>query len=206
MIWKETICLNIKSWLCSIKVSSLSEVNFELFVNHIEIRLGLINLILGGTYNRIMNFFCLWIFPLTNYSEIHLVWKGLIYLFNCLQIGADGVKSSVRKASNLHTMQWKYNQTALVATMKLAEVSWCFILTPPQNCGGVIFSLQFVCLCVCVCVCLSVCEQNADRTATPILTLSSLNSCLLQSLEPYWNWWPLVKDQGHSDGISIFPS
>ena len=36
-----------------------------------------------------------------------------------------------------------------------------------------------------VCVCVSVCEQNADRTATPILTRSLLNSCLLQSLEPY---------------------
>ena len=59
------------------------------------------------------------------------------------------------------------------------------VFTPPQNRGGVIFLLQFVCLCVCVSVCLSVCEQNADRTATPILTRSSLNSCLLQSLKPY---------------------
>ena len=36
-----------------------------------------------------------------------------------------------------------------------------FFFTPPRNRGGVIFSLQFVCvsvcLCVCVCVCLSVC-------------------------------------------------
>ena len=56
------------------------------------------------------------------------------------------------------------------------------------------FSLS-VCACVCVCVCLSVCEQHADQTATPILTRSSLNSCLLQSLEPYWNWWPWVKDR-----------
>ena len=69
------------------------------------------------------------------------------------------------------------------------------------------FSLS-VCLslCMCVSVCLSVCEQNADRTATPILTRSSLNSCLLQSLKPYWNWWPSVKGQGHSDVISTFPS
>ena len=37
----------------------------------------------------------------------------------------------------------------------------------------------------CVCVCLSVCEQNPDRTATPILARSSLNSFLLQSFEPY---------------------
>ena len=45
--------------------------------------------------------------------------------------------------------------------------------TPPQNRGGVIFLLQFVCVCVYVCV--SVCEQNAHQTATPILTWSSLN-------------------------------
>ena len=31
--------------------------------------------------------------------------------------------------------------------------------TPPRNRGGVIYSLQFVCVCVsvCVCVCVSVC-------------------------------------------------
>ena len=40
-------------------------------------------------------------------------------------------------------------------------------------------------LSVCVCVYVSDCEQNANRTATPILTRSSLNSCLLQSLKPY---------------------
>ena len=62
----------------------------------------------------------------------------------------------------------------------------------------------FTSVCLSVCVCVSVCEQNADRTATPILTRSSLNGCLLQSLEPYWNWWPWFKGQGHSDVISIF--
>ena len=31
-----------------------------------------------------------------------------------------------------------------------------FLITPPRNCGGVIFSLQFVCLSVCVCVCMCV--------------------------------------------------
>ena len=29
--------------------------------------------------------------------------------------------------------------------------------TPPRNRGGIIFSLQFVCVCVCVSVCISVC-------------------------------------------------
>ena len=31
------------------------------------------------------------------------------------------------------------------------------LITPPRNRGGVIFSLQFVCVYVCVCVCVSVC-------------------------------------------------
>ena len=55
-----------------------------------------------------------------------------------------------------------------------------------------------------MCVCVSVCEQYADRTDTPILMRSSLNSCLSHTLEPYWNWWPWVKGQGHSDSISFF--
>ena len=72
------------------------------------------------------------------------------------------------------------------------------------------FSLS-VCLCVCLSVCLSVCpmfsyEQNSSRTDVPIWTQFSLNGCLLQSLKPYWNRWPWVKGQGHSDVIPIFSS
>ena len=79
-----------------------------------------------------------------------------------------------------------YTRFARSVTLTLA-LGWLNsgFFTPPRNRGGVIFLLQFVCLCVCVSVCMSVCEQNADRPATPILTQSSLNSCLLQSLEPY---------------------
>ena len=92
------------------------------------------------------------------------------------------------------------------------------IFTPPRNRGGVIFSLQFVCVYVCLCVCLSVCvfvcvcvsdvfkKQNSSRTDEPIWTRFSLNGCLSHWLEPYWNWWPWVKGQGHSDSISIFSS
>ena len=32
-----------------------------------------------------------------------------------------------------------------------------FFITPPQNRGGVILSLQFVCVPVCQCVCVTVC-------------------------------------------------
>ena len=37
-----------------------------------------------------------------------------------------------------------------------------------------------------------------------IWTRFSLIGCLLHWLEPYWNGWPWVKGQGHSDVISIF--
>ena len=61
-----------------------------------------------------------------------------------------------------------------------------YFFTPPRNRGGVIFSLQFVCVsvclsvCVCVCVCVRLfsCEQNSSRTNAPIWTRFSLNGCL----------------------------
>ena len=61
------------------------------------------------------------------------------------------------------------------------------IITPPRNRGGVIFSLQFVCVCVCLSVCVSgnSCEQNSSRTNAPIWMRFSLNGCFLHWLEPY---------------------
>ena len=58
-----------------------------------------------------------------------------------------------------------------------------FIFTPPWNRGGVVFSLQFVCVCaclsvclsVCLCVCLSVSEQSSSWTDAPIWMRFSLN-------------------------------
>ena len=38
------------------------------------------------------------------------------------------------------------------------------------------------------------------------LTRFSLNGCLTHWFEPYWNRWPWVKGQGHSDVIPIFSS
>ena len=75
-----------------------------------------------------------------------------------------------------------------------------YLITPPRIRGGVIFSLQFVC----VCVRLISCEQNSSRKDSPIWTRFSLNGCLLHWLGLYWNWWPLVKGQGHSDVVPIF--
>ena len=39
-----------------------------------------------------------------------------------MQIGADGMKSLVRQAANIHTVQLEYNQVAVVATLTVAEV------------------------------------------------------------------------------------
>ena len=40
----------------------------------------------------------------------------------------------------------------------VVEFHWSVrLITPPRNRGGVIFSLQFVCVSVCVCVCVCVC-------------------------------------------------
>ena len=61
--------------------------------------------------------------------------------------------------------------------------------------------LQFVCVSVCM---MSACEQNYSRTDTLIWTQFSLNGCLAHWLGLYWNWWPWVKGQGHSDVTSFF--
>ena len=59
-----------------------------------------------------------------------------------------------------------------------------FFFSRPRYRGGVIFSLQFVCVFVCVSVRLS-CDQNSSQTDEPIRTRFSLNGCLLHWLEPY---------------------
>ena len=61
-----------------------------------------------------------------------------------------------------------------------------------------------VCVSVCLWVCLNACKQNSSWTDAPIWTRFSLNACLLHWLKPYWNWWPWVKGQDHSDAISFF--
>ena len=85
-----------------------------------------------------------------------------------------------------------------------------FLITPSRNRGGVIFSLQFLCvyhsMSVCLTDCLSVSayEQNSSRKDELIWTRFALNGCLPHWLEPYWNFWLWVKGQSHSDVIPIF--
>ena len=70
-----------------------------------------------------------------------------------------------------------------------------FCFTPSQNGRGIRFSLQFVCV--------SVCQWTEFQlNGCTSVDVVSLNGCLPH--RPYWNLWPLVKGQGHSDAISIF--
>ena len=58
----------------------------------------------------------------------------------------------------IHCGVTKRYQVKCLSDQSMSEI--CPIITPPQNRGGVIFSLQFVCvvcLCVRVCVCVCVC-------------------------------------------------
>ena len=78
-------------------------------------------------------------------------------------------------------------------------VTIMLFVTPPRNHGGVIFSLQFVC--VCVCLSGSACKQNSSQTDPPIWTWFLLKMLLPALAQTLLN---LVKGQGHSDVIPIF--
>ena len=72
----------------------------------------------------------------------------------------------------------------------------CFY-TSTKSWRGYIFTAVCLCVCLSVCVSGSSCEQNSSRTDESIWTRFSLNGCLPHWLEPYWNWWPWIKGQGH---------
>ena len=95
-------------------------------------------------------------------------------------------------------------QMKLVTLDQSSGSQWHVInFTPPRNLGGVLFSLQFVCLCVSP---MFSCLKNSSWTDEQIWTQFSLNGCLPHWLKPYWNLWPYVKGQGHGHVISIFSS
>ena len=71
-------------------------------------------------------------------------------------------------------------------------------------CSG-FFAPPWIRLSVCVSVRLCL-WTNSSQTDQSIWTLFSLNGCLPHWLEPYWNWWPKVKDEGHSTVVPIFSS
>ena len=88
------------------------------------------------------------------------------------------------------------------------EISFYFVaVTPPWNHGGVIFSLQFICvcvyLCVCVCVCFRLCLwtkfQPNGWTDLDAVFAKWLLIALAQTSQR-------VKGQGHSDVMPIFSS
>ena len=66
--------------------------------------------------------------------------------------------------------------------------------TPPRNCGGVIFLLQFVCLSVCL---WTKFQPNECTVLDAVFAKRLLRT--LHLLELYWIWWPWVEGQGHWD-------
>ena len=74
--------------------------------------------------------------------------------------------------------------------------------TPPQNLGGVVFSLQFVC----VCVFDSAYEQNSSRTDATILNIIFAKTVAYPNLNGSDPIEIGDLGHGHSDSISIFCS
>ena len=77
-----------------------------------------------------------------------------------------------------------------------------FFYTSMKSWRGYIFTVLCLCVCVSVCLCVRLCLWTKFQlTDTPIWTAIFANNCLPHWLKPYWNWWPWVKSQGHSDSI-----
>ena len=79
------------------------------------------------------------------------------FLFLCLW----RMRRSIFIQFLLHVLNlsFKWHIESIFQVIILNSIGLSILFTPPQNRGGVIFSLQFVsvCVCVCVCVCLYVC-------------------------------------------------
>ena len=88
----------------------------------------------------------------------------------------------IRVLYYIRSLSCKLEKCCFAKYVVVAVVDVVFV-TLPRNREGVIFSLQFAC--VCLSVCLSVSEQNSSWTDAQILTQFSLNDCLLHWLEPY---------------------
>ena len=105
----------------------------------------------------------------------------------------DRIPPFYRSFHSFWYSKWPYSakNNSIIQQLKIGMSFW--------------FILYFHCsLCVSLSVCASVSEKNSSWTDTLIWTLFSLNGCLLRWLRPYWNSWPWVKGEGHSDAISIF--
>lgn len=58
--------------------------------------------------------------PKSNELDRLLVLNSLFVM--TFQLGSDGMHSKVREAMSVQYLTWKYNQSAIVATLKLREV------------------------------------------------------------------------------------
>ena len=145
-----------------------------------------------------------------------LLWQTL-YVFVQTNVSMDFYLDLSSKAKRLRTLSlWLFihytinmisflsKRFSLFPASKIKFSSGTFfIITPPRNCIGVIFSLQFVCVCVCVCVRLFLWTKFQPNGWTDLDGVL-VNGCLAHWLRPYWNWWPWAKGQGPSGSKFIF--
>ena len=149
----------------------------------IELQVFLIQTKIDRLCMHILLSFYLGCFGPSSYKENRLYWikmvrAAIVVLYMALQ---NCIGKIIFETSN---------------KFRFCNVFYSYVFfTPPRNHGGIIFSLQFVCVCVSVCVAvrLNSCEKNSSRTDEQIWTRFSLNGCLEHWLKPYGNWWPWVK-------------
>ena len=147
---------------------------------------------------------CQWCVESKKWSDLPIIGSSETAFppLNLLLISMNALLSAIsteKKCFKIHKHYWFFF-TMVQCNKTIDTID--FFITAPRNRGGVIFSLQFVCVCVCV--------SNVF-----LWTKFQPNGCtdldeflakwlLTELLEQYWNWWPWIKGQGHSDSISIF--
>ena len=122
---------------------------------------------------------------ISEYEKSFLIFALQVYNFSRKLLGKNRVKLD---GTSDHDLDIRSKSLAKVIDVEVSAFSEQFlfflifsgvviVITPPRNCGEVIFSLQFVCVCVCVCVCLSV------------------QLCLWTKFQP--NQWTDLDNEGH---------
>ena len=106
-----------------------------------------------------------------------------LYIYDSVYLKGFNTRPNYWASASLHFFIKQFFKRSNILRYRIS------FFTPPRNRGGVIFSMQFVCVSLCVCVCVSgtSCEQNSSRTNAPIWTRFSLNGCLPHWLEPELN-------------------
>ncbi len=93
---------------------------------------NLIQASLTNDLNKFKNLDILYSSQLKDFKQkettVDLTLKDNTIINTSLLIGSDGANSMIRNNSNLNVMKWDYDQVAIVATLKLAEVIFFFLI------------------------------------------------------------------------------